>query len=1807
MSPEQTGRVNRFIDTRSDLYSLGVTFYEMLTGVLPFVASDLLEWIHCHVARQPAPLQTIRQDIPRQLEAIVLKLLAKTAEDRYQTASGVENDLQRCLASWTATGNMATFPIAANDTGEGLRVADSLYGRERDIANILSAFKRVAAEGETEIVLLSGPAGVGKSSIVKELQRALLATPALIAAGKSDQYKLDIPYPTMAHAFQGLVRRILGLETTELDRWRRQLLEALGPNGQLMINLVPELAVIIGDQPPPPDLPPQEAQNRFHIVFRRFLGVFAQPSHPLALFIDDLQWLDTATIELIERLVSESDIRHLLLIGAYRDDEIQADHRLSQALQAMRAANLRLLEIHVAPLTRGEVTMLTADTLRTAPTVVRPLAQLIFNKTKGNPFFAVQFLKALKEEGLLAFDGETAAWRWDLDRINAKSITDNVADLLAGKLTRLPVRTLAAVKHLACLGNGARLTTLTLVEGQSERQTGDALDEAVRAGFLLLVEGGYIFSHDRMQEAAYMLIPEVDRAATHLHIGRALVSRMSAAGIQEHLFEVLDQFGRGVELMASSEERLQIARLYLEAGTRAKTSTAYASALKYFRDGRTLLEPHNWELQYELAFRLELQQAECEFLTGDQAAAVERLSTLASHTQNLVDGGSVAHLRISLYTLSDPNRAVDIGIAFLRQVGIDWPAHPSEQFLKDQVEAMNQLLAGRAVERLIDLPVMSDPVWLTAMHVLAALILPAMITDKNLESIVLVRMANISLQHGNCDASSYAYSEINAVLGLRFGDYKTGIAFGLLGLRLVDERAMERFKARVYCCFSTYGLPWTKHLPGCLELNRRAVDMAYAAGDLVFVSAAETSVVHNLWISGAALPVVQQEAEQWLALARKAGFDAAIDGAMSMLQLVHELRGVRSVGGSAIADKDAFERYLAEGGAAVEISRAFYWQYQLQSRYLTQDIDVALSAALHAGDALTVHRSVLDVAEYHFYAALVRAAACDAQLADGPKQHRQMLELHYRRICEWAENCRENFACQAALIGAEIARLDDRHRDAERLYGEAITFAQEYGFVQNEAIANERAANFLIARGAEDRAKAFLVAAVSSYKRWGAEGKVRQMSEHYPQLSEAAAAESRSIAVPDQIKHLDLAAVIKMSQAVSSEIDFDRLVERLMVNVVEHAGAVRGLMLLPRDGAMLIAAEAVSRHGAVGVNTRHLQHVARQLPESIVNYVMRSQETVMLDDALQANPYAEDPYVVQARPRSVLCMPLLKQQQLVGILYVENGLLPSVFTPDRLIVIQILASQAAISIENAKLFADLKDAREQARRAEEQTQQLFDLIPTLAWRVTPRGVVDAINKTWTDYTGISSEQAAQGEWLRAYPGVEGQNGLNQYGLIFAKGVAGTVETLLRRHDGKVRWFLHRVAPLYDSRGEIVCWHGTATDIDDLKRAEALISAEKNLLQMNTDLHTLTEIFEFLVASIEKQIDGSCASLLLWDPGTRRVSHLAVSSLPATFTRALEEARDPLAMPFDIGANAGQSVFVSDIATAPAWHELRTLAQNEDLKVCWSTPIVSAAGATLGVVATYVREGREITHREINVCEQFAHLASIILERKRGEDALKTMNQQLLDSLDEKDSLLKEVHHRVKNNLQLISSMLNLQASRITDKSVAELFSESRNRVRSMALVHENLYRAGNFSKISMAEHVETLSASLARAYGLNREGVELVTQVEDILLDLDVAISVGLIINELTSNALKHAFPDGRTGSVRVELTRVGAERCVLTVRDDGVGFPIGIDFNNGASMGLQLVHDLAEQLHGTVTVANDGGTAFSVSFLTEDHAEAPS
>src|SRR3981081_4013772 len=799
MAPEQTGRMNRSIDSRSDLYSLGVTFYEILTGVLPFAGSDPMEWVHCHIARQPVAPNQHAKEIPAPLSAIVMKLLAKTAEERYQTAAGVAGDLRRCLTQCEAHCRIDLFQLGAHDVSDRLLIPEKLYGREREIDALLASFDRVVSNGTPELVLVSGYSGIGKSSVVHELHKVLVPPRGLFASGKFDQYKRDIPYATLAQAFQSLVRPRLGQREAELGRWRDALREALGPNGQLIVDLVPALELVIGRQPPVPDLPPQDAQNRFQMVFRRFLGVFARKEHPLALFLDDLQWLDTATLDLLQHLVTHSEVRHLLLVGAYRDNEVSPPHPLLRTLDAIRNAGAFVQEISLAPLARDDLRRLIADTLSCEPDRAAPLARLVHEETGGNPFFAIQFISALAEEGLLRFDHDAARWRWELDRLHAKGYTDNVVDLMVGKLTRLPVETQAALQQLACLGNVAEIATLSVVLGKSNEDVRSDLWDAVRLELVEHLEGSYKFIHDRVQEAAYSLVPERLRAEAHLRIGRLLVAHTPTERREEGIFEIVNQLNRGAALITSRDEREQFAELNLLAGRRAKATTAYASALTYLTAGEALLPEDSWERRHELTFALELHRGECEFLTGALAEAEQRLAALSSRAANTVERATVACLRADLYTaLDQSSRAIAVGLDYLQHLGIDWSPHPTEEEARREYERIWLQLGARTIESLIELPLMSDPASLATMDVLTKLGAPAAFAGATLSVLVLSRAVNLSLERGNSDGSCFAYEWLGAVAGARFGDYNTGFRFAQLGYELVEQRGLRRFQARTY-------------------------------------------------------------------------------------------------------------------------------------------------------------------------------------------------------------------------------------------------------------------------------------------------------------------------------------------------------------------------------------------------------------------------------------------------------------------------------------------------------------------------------------------------------------------------------------------------------------------------------------------------------------------------------------------------------------------------------------------------------------------------------------------------------------------------------------------------------------------------------------------------------------------------------------------------------------------------------------------------------------------------------------------------
>ena len=1307
MAPEQTGRMNRSVDFRSDLYALGVIFYEMLTGTLPFTAADPMEWVHCHIARQADPPEARVKEIPEMLSAIVMKLLAKTAEERYQTAAGLEADLRACLAAWETFGRIDPFALGTRDAPDRLMIPETLYGREHEIATLLAAFDRVVATGAPELVLVSGYSGIGKSSVVHELHKALVPPRGLFASGKFDQYQRDIPYATIAQAFHGLIREILGKSEAEVDVWRGALLEALGPNGQLLVNLVPELELVIGKQPPVPDLAPQDAQRHFHRVFRRFLGVFAQGEHPLVLFLDDLQWLDTATLDLLEYLLTQAETRHLLLVGAYRDNEVGPEHPLRSALAAIRKAEVLIQEIVLAPLGLDDIGCLIAHALHCPPERVRPLARLVQEKTGGNPFFAIQFLTTLAEEGLLTFAPAVPAWQWDIDRILARNYTDNVVEFMMAKLKRLPARTREALQELACLGNAAQLAMLTLAHGATEAAMHAAFRDAVHAGLVFRLEGAYRFPHDRIQQAAYVLLPEAARADLHLRLGRRLLAGMTVDQRSEHLFDIVNQFDRGAALITAEDERKEVAELNLAAGKRAKAATAYAAALQYFTAGRALLAENGWDRRHRLIFELELNWAECEYLTGKLALAEERLSALSIRAQTIVESAAVTCVRLNLYTtLDQSDSAVAVGLDYLRRVDSQWPLHATEASVRQNYDRLLERLGSRPIEALIDLPLMTDPDRCATMDVLTALASPALFTNEHLFRLVVGRMASLSLEHGNNDGSSLGYAWLGSVLGTYFGDYQAGFRFGRLGLELVEKHRLDRFNARVYLVFAVHVAQWTQPLGTSLAYLRRAFKAAQDSGDLSYAAYSCIDFTTNRFAAGDPLNDVEREAENGLAFALKVSFGLARDCITGQLRLIRMLRGLTPDLNSfndAEFDEGRFEQRL-KNNRQLAFGACWYWIRKLQARVYAGDYASAAVAVSEVAALLWTAPSQFELAEFHFYGALARAGHCEMSSAEMRLRHLEALAADHRQLELWAKNCSETFANRAALVGAELARLEGRDADAMRLYEVAIQSAREHGFVQNEGLAHELAARFYAARGAETIAQACLRNARFCYLRWGAEGKVRQLEQSHPWLREAPAPLLPTTTVGAALEQLELAAVVRAAQAVSGEIVFERLMKTLMTIALEHAGAERGLLVLLRGDTLQIEAEAKTAGATIEVTLRQAPVTPTALPESVLHTVIRTQHSVILDDATAQNPFAADAYIRQTHARSVLCLPLVKQARLIGALYLENSLASHVFTPARISVLELLASQAAISLENARLYADLLVS-------EERWRNLFESVP----------------------------------------------------------------------------------------------------------------------------------------------------------------------------------------------------------------------------------------------------------------------------------------------------------------------------------------------------------------------------------------------------------------------------------------------------------------------------------------------------------------
>ena len=1300
MAPEQTGRMNRSVDVRSDLYSLGLVFYEMLTGSLPFLASTPMEWVHCHIARQPVAPNVRDPAIPAMVSNLIMKLLSKSAEDRYQSAAGLAVDLQICLLSWENSGQVPLFLLGAKDRSNTLIIPEKLYGRDKEIEILVSAFEQVVADGRTRLLLVSGYSGIGKSALVNELHKTLVPTCGIFASGKFEQYKRDIPYAAITQALENIVQEILGRSDDEVQLYESKLHQGLGLNGYLLTELVPDLELLIGKQPILPELTAFEAEKRLMSAIRQLIIAVSSRGQPLVLFFDDLQWSDLSSLGVLSDLATHPEMHNLLLIGAYRDNEVGASHPLTITLDNLRRQGDGVDELILGPLTVPDLAELISDTLDCPVNFAMPLAQLVWDKTAGNPFFSIQFLGTLKDEGLLDFESHSGQWRWDIEAIHAMGFTDNVVELLIGKLQRLSAGTLERLKELACLGNVINHQLLTIIQPDSAIE----MAEAFRMGYLLKVSGnGLKFAHDRVQEAAYALIPKGLRAGMHAQIGRTLMAGLSAEDLDASVFDVVNQLNSGLSLIVIPSERDRVRHLNFLAGCRAKASSAYAAACQYFTQAMDLLPVDAWDFQYDEAFQIYVERSACEYLCGNHAMADRLFNHILVNAKSPLDRARVFRLRISLYQVAGRfDVAVDVALEALTHYGMNWPT--SESDIAREVGGLHSQILARLksvqTDRLLDAPVVTDPDHRAILGILGDGMPCAFFARPALYPLFIFSALNLTLENGNTEESCAAYMGYAILLAGVYDDIDGAFTFADLALNL-EKRFNNPFLHGTLFC--RYGLFINSHrypISSSIAILERSFLECLEVGNFVY---AGYSALDTVWLcleKGVPLSDVLESVRRFSAFAKQYRHKGLLETLRAVEMFVLRLGSVEAsewMDSDSDGQRDACLDALvaARFGAGI----AYYHLLRLHVAILDGRWGKALS---HAEQAIAVQPSVMGwVGESSilFYAALTYAALYPMVDSERQLVYRQKIEENLFKLERLAKNARSNYFTKFALIKAELAQIDGRLGEAMSFYEQTIRAAREQGYLPLEAIAGERAAKFYQSRALDINAQAHWRAARFAYLRWGAMGKVRQLELDHPSIEALTSGTARKQA--GQSEDMDLLTVVKVAQAVSGQVVQSSLIETLLRSMVEHAGAERGLLLLNHgDDHLTVEAEAMTT--AMTITVRLCRDLPRPdvLPISILRYVLRTHQMVMLDNAVASQQFSFDPYVSMTSLKSVMCLPILRQANLMGVLYLENRLASDVFTPNRMTVLEVLASQAAISLENAAMYADLEE------RVRERTDEL---------------------------------------------------------------------------------------------------------------------------------------------------------------------------------------------------------------------------------------------------------------------------------------------------------------------------------------------------------------------------------------------------------------------------------------------------------------------------------------------------------------------
>jgi predicted ATPase/serine phosphatase RsbU (regulator of sigma subunit) len=1347
ISPEQTGRMNRSLDYRTDLYSLGVTFYELLTGKLPYESTDALELVHCHIAKTPVPVCEVNPEVPPIISDIVMKLMAKNVEDRYQSAFGVKFDLEKVQENLTDEENLPglnalSFELAQNDFSGQLQIPQKLYGRESEREELLTAFERVT-KGTVEMMLVAGYSGIGKSVLVKEIYQSLTEKNGYFITGKFDQFQRNIPYSAVVNAFKELVQQLLTENKQQLSIWKEKLRKALGPNGQIIIDVIPEIEWIIGKQPAVPQLGPSESQNRFNLVFQNFMRVFCHKEHPLVIFLDDLQWADLATLKLLELVMTDPDNTVLFLIGAYRDNEVEKTHPLMITFDKLRCEKVLISQITLKPLAFEQINQLIAESLHHNLKAVSALTDLVMQKTGGNPFFVNQFLHTLYEEDLLKLTypapnltgfqnlSGLTRWTWDIAQIEAMNITDNVVDLMISQLKKLPESARQVLRLAACIGNHFDLDTLSIIYEKSVSDTFQDLRPVLTEEFILptsllemskddLCNSPFIrhfrFLHDRVQQAAYALIDETQKQAVHLQIGYLLLNNSSEKVQEDQLFDIVGHLNLGIEFVKNQAERNKIARLNLMVGKKAKRATAYGTAAKYLEIGRKLLGKDSWKSEYDLTLALYQYMTEVTYLIGDFSRQEQLTEIVLNHTHSLLDKINVYELSIRSYMAQKQrSEALKIGLEALNFLGIKCPEQPTISDIQKNLEETQSNLNGKSMEELVELPQMRDPYKLATMRLLSSTFTPAYNTNPGLAPLIVFYMVNLSIQHGNAPQSAFAYANYGFLLCEMVGDIETGYRFGQLALRILEQVNAQEFKAKILVIVNFLIRHWKEHLRNTLLPLQEAYQSGLETGDLEFTAYSAFDYSLHSYFSGMELNSLEHEIANYSDAIQKLKQNAPLQWINITWQTILNLRNGFEMAGRLVG-KAFNEDEVLPIISQVDDRNIFFSLYfnKLILYYLFKKIAQSAEYVALAEPYSDSVMGSMNIVIFNFYDSLTQLAVYPKAQPAEQKLLLKKVGFNQEKMHKWTLHAPMNFQHKYDLVEAEKARVLVQNWKAAELYEKAIQGAKDNEYLQEEALAYELAAEFYLAQGMEKIAQTYLKDAHYRYQQWGALAKVEDLETRYPQWltkqppfaqmkTNATISVTRmaSTSTKSSSEWLDLNSIMKAAQTLSGEIVLAQLLEKMMHIVIENAGAQTGFLLLPQQEQWLIEAEGHIDSDKVNVlQSRLIDNQA--IAASIIQYVTHTQENVVLNNASQEGQFTRDPYIVKQHPKSILCAPLKNQGQLTGILYLENHLTTDAFTPQRLEVLKVLSSQLAISIENALLYRTLE------QKVKERTAQLAE-------------------------------------------------------------------------------------------------------------------------------------------------------------------------------------------------------------------------------------------------------------------------------------------------------------------------------------------------------------------------------------------------------------------------------------------------------------------------------------------------------------------